>query len=71
MKKRFLTPLALIAVGAAYLGLMPVPIDPVAWEPPLDAGHVGDFAPNTELANLERISVGVSAGPEDLSLIHI
>ena len=23
MKKRFLTPLALIAVGAAYLGLMP------------------------------------------------
>ena len=69
MKKRFLTPLALIAVGAAYLGLMPVPIDPVAWEPPLDAGHVGDFAPNTELANLERISVGVSAGPEDAAAL--
>ena len=69
MKKRFLTPLALIAVGAAYLGLMPVPIDPVAWEPPEDAGHVGDFAPNTELANLERISVGVSVGPEDAAAL--
>ena len=69
MKKRFLTPLALIAVGAAYLGLMPVPIDPVAWEPPEDAGHVGDFAPNTGLANLERISVGVSVGPEDAAAL--
>ena len=65
MKKRFLIPLALIGIGAGYLGLMPVPIDPVAWDAPEDLGHVGDFAPNTELANLERISVGVSMGPED------
>ena len=69
MKKRVLIPLALIAVGAAYLGLMPVPIDPVAWEPPKDAGHVGDFAPNTELANLERIPLGVSVGPEDVAIL--
>jgi len=69
MKKRFLTPLALIAVGAAYLGLMPVPIDPVSWEPPQDAGHVGDFAPNTELANLERIPLGISVGPEDVAVL--
>jgi len=60
MKKRLLTPLALIAVGAAYLGLMPVAINPAAWDAPQDAGHVGDFEPNTELANLERISVGPS-----------
>jgi len=69
MKKRFLTPLALISVGAAYLGLMPVPIDPIVWDAPTDAGHVGDFAPNTELANLERISVGVSVGPEDAAVL--
>jgi len=29
---------------------------------------VGDFAPNTELANLERISVGPSVGPEDATV---
>jgi len=69
MKKRLLAPIVFIAVGTAYLGLMPVSIDPVAWEPLPDAGHVGDFAPNTELTNLERISVGVSVGPEDATVL--
>jgi len=69
MKKRFLIPLALTAIASGYLGLMPVPIDPIAWEPPQDAGHVGDFAPNTELANLELISVGKSVGPEDVTIL--
>jgi len=69
MKKRLLAPLVFIAVGTAYLGLMPVSIDPVVWDPMPDAGHVGDFAPNTELTNLERISVGVSVGPEDAAVL--
>ena len=69
MKKRVLVPFAIIALGAAYLGLAPVPIDPAPWNAPTNAGHVGDFAPNKELANLERISVGVSVGPEDATAL--
>jgi sugar lactone lactonase YvrE len=48
-----------------YLGFAPVPIAPVVWDAPQNAGFVGDFLPNTDLANLERISVGTSIGPED------
>jgi hypothetical protein len=46
-----------------YLGFAPVPIAPVVWDAPQNAGFVGDFLPNTDLANLERISVGTSIGP--------
>jgi len=69
VKKRILTPLTLVALGAAYLGLMPVAIDPIAWDAPQDSGHVGDFAPNTELANLERLPLGDSVGPEDVAVL--
>ncbi len=60
---------ALFAVGGLYLGFAPVSIDPVSWQPDADAGHVGVFAPNTKLADLERISVGVSVGPEDATIL--
>ena len=55
--------LALIGV---YLSLWPVSIEPASWDAPSDAGYVGDFAPNTRLANLERLSIGKSHGPEDV-----
>jgi len=50
----------------AYLSFWPVPIDPVKWNAPQNKGYVGAFAPNTDLANLERLSIGDIHGPEDV-----
>lgn len=54
----------------AYLGFAPVPINPQIWEAPQNTGFTGDFAPNADLANLERISVGKSIGPEDAAALN-
>ena len=51
----------------AYLALWPVPIDPVAWEAPVDRGHVGDFAVDSSLAGAERIPLGDHPGPESVA----
>ena len=51
----------------AYFTLWPVPIDPVAWEAPRDAGRVGAFAPDSALAGAERIPLGDHAGPESVA----
>lgn len=63
--------LKLITVGLlllfAYLFFWPVPIDPVSWDAPKDKGYVGDFAPNTDLANLELLDIGDIHGPEDVA----
>lgn len=71
---RFKTPLltlaGLAALAAVYLAFAPVPINPPAWDAPKNTGYVGAFAPNTKLANLERISVGVSVGPEDAAELN-
>ncbi len=66
MKKIFLAVIGLLAVLAAYLLAWPVPIDPVPWQPPINRGYVGDFKPNTDLADLERIAIGDIHGPEDI-----
>ncbi|MBI5552134.1 MAG: SMP-30/gluconolactonase/LRE family protein [Desulfobacterales bacterium] len=47
---------------------MPVPMAPVAWQAPADAGYVGPFAVNTRLAELHRITIGTEAGPEHVAL---
>ena len=70
MKKIALTFSALLLISGAYLAFAPVPINPAAWKPPTNAGFTGDFAPNTGLANLERISVGKSIGPEDAAVLN-
>lgn len=70
IKKLLIGTASLLVFGGAYLTLAPVPISPVSWEPEVDAGHVGAFAPNTDLANLERISVGASVGPEDVTVFN-
>jgi len=56
----------LILLGFAYLSFWPVPIEPVAWDAPQDEGYVGAFSPNTDLANLDRLSIGDIHGPEDV-----
>lgn len=58
--------LGLALLLMAYLSFWPVAIDPAAWDAPKNKGYVGDFAPNTDLANLERLSIGDIHGPEDV-----
>lgn len=58
--------IGLLVFTGTYLSLWPVPIDPASWDAPTDKGYVKDFEPNTELANLERLSIGDLHGPEDV-----
>ncbi|TVQ90755.1 MAG: SMP-30/gluconolactonase/LRE family protein [Deltaproteobacteria bacterium] len=55
-------------LGVAYLGLWPVPIEPVAWEPPSDRAHSGPHAVNTRLAQLERFPLDGFEGPEHVAV---
>lgn len=57
----------LLLVLIAYLLLWPVPVDPVAWDAPENKGYTGDFAANTDLATLDRLSIGETYGPEDVA----
>ncbi len=67
MRRIFLlTGLGLAALGV-YLAAWPVPIDPIVWDAPKDKGYVGDFSPNTDLANLELLDIGDIHGPEDVA----
>ena len=52
---------------AAYLAFWPVPVDPVAWDAPASEGYTGQFSQNTDLANLDKISIGEHHGPEDVA----
>lgn len=54
----------------AYLLFWPVPVDPVAWDAPESQGYTGDFAVNTDLANMERLSIGDTYGPEDVAALE-
>ncbi|WP_427453117.1 SMP-30/gluconolactonase/LRE family protein [Litorimonas sp. WD9-15] len=65
MRKALIGLMALFGIGALYLTLAPVPIEPENWDAPENAGYVGDFAPNRDLVNLERIELPESPGPED------
>lgn len=63
--RRTLTALATFAVIAVtYLSLWPVPVEPVAWEAPEDAGFSGVFVPNRALTDLTALPLGPHAGPE-------
>jgi len=52
----------------AYLSLAPVPIEPVAWNPPKDAGYVGMHTTNTRLTGLQLIPLGGEIGPEHVAV---
>lgn len=70
MKKILLSAGAVIALGAAYLSLWPVPIDPAPWDAPENRFYTGDFAPNDALADMERLPIGDTYGPEDVAILE-
>ncbi|KAB2933516.1 MAG: SMP-30/gluconolactonase/LRE family protein [Leptonema illini] len=71
MRKTTLLSLAgMLLAALLYLLTWPVPVDPVVWHPPSDAGYTGAFAPNERLKGLNRISLdhdGIKEeGPEHI-----
>ncbi|MEM7728992.1 MAG: SMP-30/gluconolactonase/LRE family protein [Pseudomonadota bacterium] len=66
MRQALILAAALAAALLAYLLLWPVPVSPAAWDAPEDAGFTGDFARNTDLANLSMIDIAPFHGPEDV-----
>ena len=59
--------LALVALLILYLFFWPVPIEPVAWDAPADAGLVDPFEPNNRLRRARLIDISPHAGPEDIA----
>lgn len=60
----------LCLLGIGYLLLWPVPVEPVAYEPPEDRGFVGDFAENAALDAAQMIQLPEGEiGPEDLAVM--
>ncbi|MEX0366987.1 MAG: SMP-30/gluconolactonase/LRE family protein [Ruegeria sp.] len=60
----------LLLAGLGYLLFWPVPVQPVAYDPPEPPGFTGDFAENNALDAAELISLpGGEIGPEDLAVM--
>jgi len=57
----------LLAALLAYLFTWPVPLEPVAWHAPVDAGLVDPFEANDRLARATLIELGTGLGPEDIA----
>ena len=57
-----------MAVILLYLLTWPVPIEPVEWNAPEDAGYSGDFALNDALVELDTIDIAPYHGPEDIAV---
>ncbi|GAB5413383.1 MAG: SMP-30/gluconolactonase/LRE family protein [Congregibacter sp.] len=51
-----------------YLGLWPVPIEPVSWQAPVWRGYTDVHAPNNKLAEVNLISLGHDSQPEHVVL---
>lgn len=58
----------LVLALVLYLLLAPVPVEPVAWDAPVNAGYTGAHAANNRLSGLRHISIGAESGPEHVAL---
>jgi len=67
MQNKLAVVVGLIALLFLYLLFWPVPIDPVSWDAPVDAGLVDPFASNDRLRRAEVFDLGSHAGPEDVA----
>jgi sugar lactone lactonase YvrE len=65
--KRIAVSLGLV-LGAIilYLGLWPVPIEPVSWKAPVWPGYTGVHAVNNKLAKITMVSLGGDSQPEHI-----
>lgn len=60
--------LVLLAAALGYLLFWPVPVDPVAYQPPKPPGFTGDYASNNALDAATQVSLPTGEiGPEDLA----
>src|ERR1044072_2239861 len=68
-KKRFgLIILFIILNVIMYLVTFPVPIAPAAWTPPAAPTLTGQYAQNTRLSTVQKLSLGDGHKPEDVAL---
>ena len=68
MKKTGWTLIIVMLALAAYLGLWPVPVEPVSWQAPAAPGYAGVHAVNNKLAGIQLIDLGGETGPEHVVL---
>ena len=61
---------SLLILGVLYLLLWPVPIDPVAWDAPVNKGLTDPFGPDDRLRHAKAIELGEHHGPEDVTAGH-
>jgi sugar lactone lactonase YvrE len=67
--KKALTALALaMLLLASYLAAWPVPVEPMAWQPPTATGYAGVHAPNERLSRMQHIDLKGERGPEHIAL---
>lgn len=59
--------LLLLVSLVMYLSLWPVPVEPVAWHAPQNAGLTDPFTPNDVLASARILNLGDHQGPEDIT----
>lgn len=70
MKTLLATGGSLLILAILYLLLWPVPVDPVAWNAPINQGLVDPFGPDNRLNRARAIDLGVHNGPEDVAAGH-
>ena len=68
MKRIVLAVLVIVLAALAYLMVFPVPIDPLAWTPPVAPSLTGQYEQNNRLSNIQRLSLGDGRHPEDVAI---
>jgi sugar lactone lactonase YvrE len=58
----------IIAIGLAYLLFAPVQINPGTWNPSVAPTLTGQYQQNTQLAPVEKLSLGEGHKPEDVAI---
>ena len=67
--RRFLLILAIVLLATAgWLFIVPGPVDPVAWTPPVAPALTGVTAPNNALLDADIIAAGAVIGAEDVAV---
>lgn len=68
MRKILIVLIVVVVATALYFLLWPVPIEPVAWQAPPNAGYTGPFASNDRLKGIDTLAIGDNHGPEAIAL---